>query len=467
MIKDQADERNTNGLKRRKFLEYAGAGVLASAMGAMAVKVAQAQSSSKSKWRKADRSKLMEFPTLSLKERDRRWNIARRIMQDNKVECLFVPTEAGGAGADNFFTNDGPATVIFPLEGEPIALMEARPELAASLLQNEERGEVSWVKDWRFVSGQAAEVEIIKELGLANARIGTLGVTRGAHSYPPGYIQHGLWSELLKELPKVNWVELWADFGPEWLTKSEEELVCFRKAALLAEVAAEEVLEVTKPGVTEDLLHATIMNEIFKYGGGIGGMQLHSGPDNSSWGPPKWVVRGQKPRVIQNGDVINIEWSANYGHISSQAQVCMGVGKVSDINLKIARTAREAYEIGVKLMKPGILFADLARAMSEPNLREGFWHVTPLIHSLNPLDPVSPVTEGLRNHSSRLRERFPHYIERAATGMDFVLREGMTFQIETNSHSGRYRVNIGGNVIVRPNGGEELNEAPVWFRLVP
>ncbi len=454
-----------DGISRRRFLYAAGATGVVAAAGMAWPGAVPALSAAESKWKKADRSKLLDFPTLTMRERDRRWTIARRIMQETQVECLLIPGGGGGAGADNFFTNDASATVVFPMKGEPVVLAGEASFQAASWLENEERGEVSWIKDWRF--DHTSPAEVLGDLGLSSARIGTLGVTKGAHNFPAGHTSYRAWTGLQKALPKATLVELWDAFTPEWLAKGEEDLACFRKAALLAEVAAEEVLEITRPGVTEDVLYATVMCAILKHGGGIGGLILHSGPDNASWGPPKWAVRGQRPRTIQNGDVINVEYGASYGHLSSQAQVCMGVGKVSDLNMKLGRTAREQYETALKVLKPGARFGDAAQAINAANRREGFWHTTPQIHSLNPLDPVGPVTEGISQHSSALRERFPHMLERPGTGLDIVLREGMTFQVETNSHSGRGRVNIGGNVVITKTGCEPLNEAPVDFRIVP
>src|SRR3990172_3282836 len=186
-----------NAMPRRKFLQSAGSGIVVGAAGLMMPSVwAQSQTPPRPTW-KLDRSKLAEYPTLSLKERDRRWNIARQLMQKNDVECIFIP----GGGADNFFTNDAGATVFFPLKGEPIALGEGRSYQAVSWLTNEERGEVSWIRDWRFDMPKRppTEVQVLKDLGLEKARIGTIGVSRGGHFSPGGSISAGLWTALQKE----------------------------------------------------------------------------------------------------------------------------------------------------------------------------------------------------------------------------------------------------------------------------
>lgn len=446
----------TDVTARRRFLQRMAGAALLSA------------TSAQSSWAtQADRAPLKEWPALSLKERDRRWNIIRRIMQENNVGLLFVPA---GIGADNFLTNDAEATVFFPVNGNPVALAGDRSFQAVGWLTNEERGETSWIRDWRFNSRErlfppapAIEVDIIRELGFDKARVGTIGVTKGSHFNPEGSIADALQSDFDKQLRGVTWVELWDAFAPKWLTKSAEELVLFRKAALLAEIASEAVLEASKPGASEaDIYHAA-MCEVLHNGGTMSNIILHSGPECVSWGPPKWRVRPQKPRTLQEGDIVTTELFPACAHLQAQAQMCVAVGRVADVNQKLARIARESYEIGLKTIKPGVKFSEVAAAMNQPNEREGAWHMTPNIHSLNPLYPVGPVTQGVASFS-KLTERFPRMAERQATGMDVVLQEGMCFQLEPNSSLGRNRVNIGGNVVVTKTGCQELNQLPCELR---
>ncbi len=448
----------TRATDRRRFLQHA--------LGAAPGTAAAAQVSG---GQKADRAPLKAWPTLSLKERDRRWAIVRRIMRQNNVGLLFIPA---GTGADNYLTDDAEATVFFPASGDPIALAGDRSFQAVSWLTNEERGATPWVRNWRFDSRErlfppapAIEVEIIRELGFDKARVGTIGVSKGSHFSPGGSISHALQSDFDKHLSSVTWVELFDAFATEWLTKSEEELVLFRKAALLSEIASEAVLAVSRAGVSEAEIYYAAMCEVLHNGGTMSNIILHSGPECVSWGPPKWRVRAQKPRTIENGDIITTELFPVCAGVQAQAQMCVAVGKVADVNQKLARIARESYEIGLKTIKPGVRFSEVAAAMNQPNEREGAWHMTPNIHSLNPLYPVGPVTQGVRSFT-KLIQRFPKMAEREASGMDVVLREGMCFQLEPNASLGANRVNIGGNVIVTKTGCQELNTLPCELRFV-
>ncbi len=456
MTKPKTNKTKATAIRRRDFLRYSGSGALVSAVGLLPSGCTQSQPVRK----RTDQPGLSEFPTLSLEERDRRWNIARRMMQDNNVECLLTLSE----GADNYFTNDLPSTVIFPLEGDPVGLRPSASN-AGNWLVDEERGGVSWVTDWRFQTGGPVIVDIIREKGFANSRIGTIGATRGSIFFRGGAVTYGLWTHLKEALPGVTFVELWDQFVVHWLTKSEEDLAVFKKAAMMAEAASEAALEATKPGVTEADIFAAIQCEILRLGGRTSNLIIHTGPDNASWGPAKWQYRAQKPRVIQEGDIICTEIFPHYGHLEAQAQMCMAVGEVAEVNHRLARLARESYEIGLNVIRPGIKFFDVAREMNKPNEREGAWHLTPNIHSINPLQCVGPVTEGIENFAA-LTERFKSLPGRQPHGEEIVLQPGMTLQLEPNSSLGRNRVNIGGNVIVTEDGCEELNSLPCEMRVV-
>ncbi|MBI4443551.1 MAG: aminopeptidase P family protein [Acidobacteria bacterium] len=458
MEKSKREEIWAAAINRRELLQFAGGGVLISMAGLATA--ASAQSSKPSA--KADRSKLREFPTLSLKERDRRWNAARKLMQDHKVEAMLVVNYgAGGDTPDNFFTNHTGATVVFPMQGLPVALAGSDDSAtigAGIILENEEAGETSWIRDWRFGKATAPYIaDLLKRMGFANSRIGAVGLTRGTY-FGRRDGTPGLANYLKANLPGATFVELWDGFLPIWMAKSEEEMAVVRKSALLGEVACEAMVEMVKPGVTEADIYAATQYEIMRFGGRTSWMILQTGPTPSGWGSPIWQYRPQKPRIIKEGDIILTELFPHYGPFQTQQQMCIAVGKVADVNHKLAATAREIYEIGLKEVKPGAKWADVCAKMNEPNVRKGYWHLTPNIHSVNPLDAVSEVIHGLEQFTALL-ERFgrDNLPVRGVDAPNLVLQPGMTLAFETNSSSKRNRINIGGTVVVTRDGCEELN----------
>ena len=60
------------------------------------------------------------YPTLSLKERDRRWKNVREMMKAGDLECLIVPGLKSREQLEVYLSNDNAqGIVVFPLEDEP------------------------------------------------------------------------------------------------------------------------------------------------------------------------------------------------------------------------------------------------------------------------------------------------------------------------------------------------------------
>lgn len=449
----------TKSIERREFLQYAGGGVLAGGLGLLSAGCTQPSTQSQSGLR-GNRKDLSNFPTLSTKERDRRWNLVREMMAKNDVECLLV---VPGSEADCYFTNDTPgAVVIFPIEGEPTAIFPNGVTWAGAWLMAAERGEAMWISDWRF--HPESVVKVLKEKGFASKRIGTLNMTESG-SYAGPTISHAMWTSLNENLPNAKWVNLMKDFAPIWVTKSQEELALMRHGAKICEAACEVAVEIARPGVNELEFYIEVQHEILRHGAVCDGYIMHSGPENIGHYRPKWLHRAQVRKTIQRGDVIHIEMDVAVGAAHTQAQQAIAVGEVHELDHKAAALARESYEICVKTMRPGITFGDLVEAMAAPNKREGAWQLTPLIHSMSPLCMVDLPSKGIVNMTG-LSERFKDFYEGHSRGLDIVLQPGMVFQPEPNAVFGRHYVDVGGNVVVTENGSEEWNVMPTKMRVV-
>ena len=89
---------------------------------------------------------------------------------------------------------------------------------------------------------------------------------------------------------------------------------------------------------------------------------LNSGPATLSWGPPRWTTRGEAPRVLQRGDLMQAELMPMCGNQEVQVQMTVACDPLDETNLKCERVARECYDAGVKAMKPGMKFSDSPRS---------------------------------------------------------------------------------------------------------
>lgn len=420
---------------------------------------------------KTDRSKLKEFPVFSPKERDRRWGLMRRMMEEKGVGALMVLPGGDFDCPSVYLSNHNHFLLFFPLQGEPVAFWDKVDWLPA-LLEDEAYGIEGWIK-WQYARSNAEGwIKVLRERGMTNARIGTV-----ARSHFSGREQQkmadGLTRSIQNELSGVTFVDLYDPYFEIFTIKGEEEIAMLRKAALASEVACEEYLNACRPGnnvanVQIAALSAAIPNGVLLR------CDVGSGPDGGRG--VNWLGAGLAPPVLKKGDLVYSELFAWVGPVHVQSQLCVSIGEPSGQKKKLAALAREAYEIGVETIRPGIAFGEVAKAMNQPNMRGGAWKWMPNVHTLNPLEAVDIHPEGMLGPAglTHLKERIGDVGEEVISGAggrsrrwELVLQEGWTLELEAHSCFGPTYVQVGGTVLVTKHGCEELNKIPTRMIVVP
>ncbi|MDP2643654.1 MAG: M24 family metallopeptidase [Desulfobacterales bacterium] len=410
-----------------------------------------------------------EYPGLSKKERNRRWQRVRELMRDRGLACLLVFGLKGREQFDRYLTNDRTGgIVVFPLEGDLVHLTWTVFDVVAHL-ESALRDEESWVRDIRVGATGDTVVKVLREKGFDRAAIGTVGLTIYGAGEREGYVPYKTWSCILDNLPQADFQEISTAFAQLVAVKSTEELQLVRRAAEIGELAAEAMLQATRPGASESEVYTAAMSQLFLHGANgstspyISPMILHSGPDNPSWGAPMWLFRGQPPRVLKKGDIIQAEIFPRYGGLEAQLQMSVALEPLDPVNRKCADIARRSYVAGFKALCPGAAFGDVVHAMEEPLRQAGAWHLTPLVHSLNPLSWVSGTGVGIENMPGI--EKYKGIGPSPVIGADVKVQPSTVWVLEPNACLGRHRVNIGGTVVVTENGPESLNVLPNELRM--
>lgn len=404
------------------------------------------------------------YPTLSLKERDRRWRAVRDMMRALSLDCLIVAGFRSRERYESYITDDYvEGAVLLAPEGEPTSLTWTGSRISRAQ-ESFSRGVEAWVTDYRVGVTGALAAAVIREKAAKQGRIGVVGLEARGPGETQGFIPYPFWKDLLQELPGTTFVEVSKPFAEIMLVKSEEEIVLIRRAAQIAESASQVMLETTRPGVGEEVIYAEILREIYRHGADARypTLNLHSGPQNISWGPPRWISRAERPRKVQKGDMVQAEIFPCCGNQEVQVQMSVALDPIDKVNQRCEDVARRSYEAGLKALRPGITFAELVHAMEEPLVEFGCWAKTPLIHSLNPpawLGQTSINMEQLEGtQEGRIEGKTSK--RKAVSGGELVLRPGMTFAFEPNACIGTHRVNIGGALLVTETGCEELNIIP-------
>jgi Xaa-Pro dipeptidase len=403
------------------------------------------------------------LPSFSLAERDRRWDIGRKIMAENDLEALIVFGSREGAfpapyAMDTFFTNDRPgAIVVFPRNSKPISLVFA---LAVNdHMQAMSRGEDVWIPPENMFGGAPnghALVTALNKLGLSNDRMGVLGLDPYPPFYFDGPMPYNTWKTVLDNLPQATFEPVGHRFFELTAARSDEELEVLRWSANVGEKMCEAMLDTTRPGVTEADIYASIVAACPKNIGFTAEILLGSGKEIVSWGPPTWNYRPHEPREIEIGDVVMAEVFSSLGMLETQHQPSVAVGIVHPDFERAAETARASYEAGLQALRPGRRFGEVVEAMKEPLKTARGHNVHPLIHSINPYGLICDFGEGFAQlpgaQQYGLTGQVPMF------GAEFELQAGMTFSFEPSCMFGKRFVNLGGTVAVGKDKPLELNK---------
>jgi Xaa-Pro dipeptidase len=403
------------------------------------------------------------FPTLSLRERDRRWQIARDVMQQAGVDALLVYGDRESSAPapfalDSYFTNDRLGSIVIFKGDAPPLVLAFLPMMVCDHIQARLRGDLQWIEPGQIFVGKTGRhvVAALQRLGLQKARIGVLGLEPYPPFYFDGAIPYGTWKAVCDALPDAVFEPVYHHFFPKAAVHSEEGLALIRHAAGIGEEMCEAMRAAARPGASEADLVAAATETCLRKAGFTAEILIGSGPEYVGWGPGAWTYRAQSPRILQEGDIVLSEVFAFFGMMETQHQPAIAIGEVHPDIERAAAIARAAYEAGVAALKPGKTFGDVIDAMDAPLLASGGWHVHPLIHSINPYGPIgfgtAPGPEALPEAAAYGEiGRLPN------VARELPLQEGMSFAFEPNCAFGRHLANLGGTVLVGPTGGIELN----------
>ncbi|HEY0261045.1 MAG TPA: M24 family metallopeptidase [Lacisediminihabitans sp.] len=382
-------------------------------------------------------------------------------MEEEGLDALLVYGEREGSfpapfAPDVYFTNDRPGSiVILPRGQEPIAVVFLTT-VVEDHIQARHVGPTGWLRPENIYVGKLGSnlVEVIEERGLDRAAFGVIGLEPYPPFYFDGAMPYNTWQGVLDDLPNARFTPVGRRFFELISPKSAEELRVLRWSASVGERMAQAMLEITRVGVAENVIYAAAMRACAEHLGFTSGMALGSGPEWVGWGSPAWTYRPQRPRVIQHGDTVLAELFCSFGMLETQHQPTIAVGTVHPDIEKAADIAQESYLAGIERLRPGTVFGEVVDAMAEPARRAGGWHVHPLIHTISPYGLI-----GTGHQGAELPEvvEYGKVLPIPTIGRDTVLQVGTVFAFEPNCAIGRHLVNVGGTVVVGPDGAIELN----------
>ncbi|MGH7774546.1 MAG: M24 family metallopeptidase [Candidatus Binatia bacterium] len=258
-------------------------------------------------------------------EYQRRFKATQDRMASMKLDVLIAP---GGpnhwsfGGGMRWLSNHWEwhgvsAYAVVPPQGEPVLVCGpsgAHREAVRRLTS------LKTVLESRHGNYSAVIVDLVKQWGLANGRIGISETDPAYHSYLPV----NEYQTLQKGLPEAELVFAGDFFHSLVHVKSDEEIACVEKAGELMDQAIYAMAARAKPGVTEYQLAAAAAYAILDGGGQIDFQIIGS----TSMDNPSIIFGNPWPsgRVLKKGDIIINELACGYRGYTVQigTPICIG-----------------------------------------------------------------------------------------------------------------------------------------------
>jgi Xaa-Pro dipeptidase len=398
---------------------------------------------------------MFAYPRFSVKERDRRWENVRRLMEREDLAVLVVPAHSGHS--TDFQANsrylshcgggpDADITVVFPREGDvTVGATSAAPRWPT--VQN-------WVTDIREARRNYGNVilERLHELDVNGKRIGVSGLGRGTRT-PEGTVLYDTMRRMLREFPQATMVDATALMDEARVIKSEEEIEALQRSADLVDEAFDAVQQVAAPGVLDYVVWAEAMATMLR-GGGEPTMHFHwvSGP-----APARTLTRASHRR-LERGDIILNELEANWAGYRSQGVQPVSVGECNPAYEELMRIQGEILAELLPRMKPGATVGALAQVVEKT------------CASVRPASgPAADAEAKLILHGRGLGDDGPIItnLARDPWQLDFALQENMVCVVkpELRRADGSFPINWGDTVVISPDGARRLGRREHGIRV--
>ena len=226
------------------------------------------------------------------------------------------------------------------------------------------------------------------------------------------------------------------------IIKNEEELDNLRMAARITDESYDELLEFIKPGIKEADI-ARKMNEIFKEKGADEGFTMVCSGPNSSY--PHY---NDDQRVIQEKDIIVLDWGCKYNNMCADMSRTIFVGGITEEEKKVYEIVKASQEAGEKAAVQGAYIPDVDNASRDIIEKSGYgeYFFTRLGHGIG-----YSVHEAPDIKASNKRN----------------LEKGMVFSIEPGIYlAGNFGIRIENIVAVTEDGNEVLNKASKDIKVI-
>jgi methionyl aminopeptidase len=211
------------------------------------------------------------------------------------------------------------------------------------------------------------------------------------------------------------------------ILKSPREITQMRDAGRVAAAVLEEVGKKVRPGITTAELDDIAVSGVKKRGAEASFKGYRGFPASICTSVNEEVVHGiPGSRVLQEGEIISLDFGALLNGFHGDAAVTVGVGKISTEAQKIIDATRGALQAGVAAARIGARLGDVSAAIQSYAEARGF----------------SVVREYVGHGIGRELHEDPQVPNFGVTGEGPVLQKGMTMALEPMLNAGGWRTSV-------------------------
>jgi Xaa-Pro aminopeptidase len=295
--------------------------------------------------------------------------------------------------------------------------------------------EKTWVKDVvgypDWVPADEAIAEAVKARGLGKARIGIDLASQA--------LTNQMFAALKRGLSDVEFVDI--DNLPWKMRriKSAKEIGYLRRAAEIADLALQAVVDIARPGVTEREAAAVAMECFLRNGGDPGMLGIITA--GNGWG----FLHGHLHDVpLQAGQVLHIELCPRYQGYGARVMRCVAIGGPSPELARISDTLIDLQDKQLAALKPGAVAKDVDAILRQGALSAGI---------RDTYDNITGYTLGYYADQPLRASDFTWIFHPKA---EWTVEEGMAFHMYTSAGG----IAISETVVIGPNGAERLTKFP-------
>jgi Xaa-Pro aminopeptidase len=217
--------------------------------------------------------------------------------------------------------------------------------------------------------------------------------------------------------------------------KSEAELACIREGMRITELATEEVIKHLQPGLTELQLVGIAQKTIYENGAEYEGLPMYVFSEKST----RHAISRSTYRVIQKGDIVQINLSAKVEGYSPSIGMPVSMGKLTGRKREVVEFGLEAHRWTYDQLKAGVMASEVAKAYIELFKKRGFYenYLYGPCHGTGLIEVEAPWME---------------------TSSQYRLEENMTFQVDTFVSAAEFGIRWETGIVVRKDRAELLSQ---------